>query len=697
MTRLLLVDDDLAFTSEFEKLLAQFSEKYSKKYSVFSVVSADEALNALNRDYFDAVLLDVHLRDGGDGFDCLRSIRGRDNEIIVIMITGLTERYVRTGVAARDLGANGYVMKSLGTICQEVDFHIEVEKRQRETKVQVDQLFRRNRELEFLNNVAGQFARESDNQHLLYMLAERIREQTGAERVSVKRVMLGSDLLESVVNVGILRDHDVELRVGDNSVSGQVAKHGELIIVDDVESEQWRNRVVKTWDRVRSEICLAMKTSGGTPFAVVNAESSEVGHFGPWLANIAQSLANLASASYNKNQYKEDIAKLNEIGYRILGKVDEYKGLLNLILEHAQELTGAKFCYLGIGETLEVFNIKTSCGLTQEELALVEDWVRSDNLEHPQTRVGLVYKTGEASYIEDVRTITEAYRPLREDILSQFTLPFTTAGTLQGVLSLEFSKARPVDEPTQEVLKLFAKYAAMALMMAGVIQEARERAVGVEIVTHLGHQVTSISSIMIGKIEDLKREPGLSEKSQENLDQLEHWVKILDDFRDRLRNMTKPGIQREPHRLAVIAEGQLELMRSNLKLSDIEFEFGEVDETLICYVDVQAVDSIVHHLLENAAEAVADCRRKEVSVRVYQDGDWGILECTDTGRGISEQVRSRLFKRSVTTKGTEGTGLALYCASIAMERMRGEISLENRTSGQGAVATLKFPLVDRFI
>ena len=104
--RILIVDDDLANREALHEVLTHTG------FEVFSSESGEKALELLNAESVDLILLDITM-PGMDGFEVLKRVRtlqGR-SELPIIMVTGREERdHV---VRALESGANDYVTKPL--------------------------------------------------------------------------------------------------------------------------------------------------------------------------------------------------------------------------------------------------------------------------------------------------------------------------------------------------------------------------------------------------------------------------------------------------------------------------------------------------------------------------------------------------------------------------------------------------------
>ncbi|MCU0662562.1 MAG: HAMP domain-containing histidine kinase [Myxococcota bacterium] len=71
------------------------------------------------------------------------------------------------------------------------------------------------------------------------------------------------------------------------------------------------------------------------------------------------------------------------------------------------------------------------------------------------------------------------------------------------------------------------------------------------------------------------------------------------------------------------------------------------------------------------------------------------MRVTDSGEGMTEEVRRRLFEPFFTTKGPDkGTGIGLATVYAAVRNHLGTISVESDT-GQGSTFTMLLPVTTR--
>jgi signal transduction histidine kinase/putative methionine-R-sulfoxide reductase with GAF domain len=99
----------------------------------------------------------------------------------------------------------------------------------------------------------------------------------------------------------------------------------------------------------------------------------------------------------------------------------------------------------------------------------------------------------------------------------------------------------------------------------------------------------------------------------------------------------------------------------------------------------------LHNLVRNAYEAMAD-KGGTVTVRVQREGTDLVITVADTGRGIPEEIRGRLFQSFVTAGKRGGTGLGLAIVKKIVDEHQGSIAVES--TERGATFTIRLPQDD---
>ncbi len=102
------------------------------------------------------------------------------------------------------------------------------------------------------------------------------------------------------------------------------------------------------------------------------------------------------------------------------------------------------------------------------------------------------------------------------------------------------------------------------------------------------------------------------------------------------------------------------------------------------------LNQVFLNLLINAGQAIVT-PPGEITLKCWHDGDSVYASVSDTGQGISDEIRSQIFNPFFTTKDVgKGTGLGLSISYEIIKRQQGEILVES-ASGQGTTFTVRLP------
>jgi len=193
----------------------------------------------------------------------------------------------------------------------------------------------------------------------------------------------------------------------------------------------------------------------------------------------------------------------------------------------------------------------------------------------------------------------------------------------------------------------------------------------------------------------------------------------VDDFDagdpELIKQMLK-NIEQETYRARDVVQGLLEFSRvkefklhpANLKnVVDISVKLVkshvpsairilvDIPENLVLPMDVQRIQEVLIIMIINASQAIDG--EGEISLSAYIDraAEEAVIEIADTGTGIPEEIKDRLFDPFYTTKEEgQGTGLGLSIAYGIIQKHNGEIVVESEV-GRGASFFIHLPLSER--
>jgi signal transduction histidine kinase len=110
--------------------------------------------------------------------------------------------------------------------------------------------------------------------------------------------------------------------------------------------------------------------------------------------------------------------------------------------------------------------------------------------------------------------------------------------------------------------------------------------------------------------------------------------------------------------------------------------------------DPDQLHRILVNLLRNAREAIMSAEaadpRGRITVTLRREGDLSIIRLADSGPGVSERARSRLFQPFAGSSRAGGAGLGLAIARELAQAHGGDLALVE-TGAQGSVFEIRLP------
>ncbi|HEY4840975.1 MAG TPA: ATP-binding protein [Terriglobales bacterium] len=149
-----------------------------------------------------------------------------------------------------------------------------------------------------------------------------------------------------------------------------------------------------------------------------------------------------------------------------------------------------------------------------------------------------------------------------------------------------------------------------------------------------------------------------------------------------------PASRPQPASLNMLVEGALMMFEGRLEGVRVRTELAHDLPAVLA--DPEAIKRAVANLVDNAAEAMQNAVLKEITVSTALVASRDAIELvvSDTGQGVSRDVKERLFLPYFSTK-RRGTGLGLAIVSRIVEDHHGSIRVEeNKPFGSRFVIEL---------
>lgn len=185
--------------------------------------------------------------------------------------------------------------------------------------------------------------------------------------------------------------------------------------------------------------------------------------------------------------------------------------------------------------------------------------------------------------------------------------------------------------------------------------------------------------------------PAALAEMQEGVQRVTTIVRAMKDF-------SHPGNQgRQSADLNKAIATTIAVARNEYKyVADVQTDFGDIP-SIECWV--ADLNQVFLNLLVNAAHAIKDAvgegtdRRGTIRVSTRLQGECVEIRFADTGTGIPEAVRARIFEQFFTTKPVgKGTGLGLAIArAVVVEKHGGTLDFETEP-GRGTTFIVRLPV-----
>lgn len=131
---------------------------------------------------------------------------------------------------------------------------------------------------------------------------------------------------------------------------------------------------------------------------------------------------------------------------------------------------------------------------------------------------------------------------------------------------------------------------------------------------------------------------------------------------------------------------------------NVKFIFQPTKEPIRVFADKERIYQVISNLIKNALKFIHSTDEKiEITLENIQEkndnkNEFVSVKIKDNGKGIDEEVLSRLFEKFASKTELGGTGLGLYLSKNIVEAHGGKIWGKNNNNGSGAEFGFTIPL-----
>lgn len=324
--------------------------------------------------------------------------------------------------------------------------------------------------------------------------------------------------------------------------------------------------------------------------------------------------------------------------------------------------------------------------------------------------LNLPYFTKQKELQEDITTLTVAIVNIYV-LLILLTIVFAVVISDQITKPLEMiqnrfralklgGKHEPIKySKTDEIGRLVNEYNKMVLELENnidLLAKSERESAWREMAKQVAHEIKNPLTPMRLSVQQLKRtwddkkedfDKYLNRVTETLLEQIDNLSTIAGEF----SNFAKMPIAKiEKVSISEVLSASVALFNANEKIT-IEFN-NQLSGKELVMADSDQLSRVFINILKNGIQAIPDDKEGKIVIGTQLKGKKVVIDITDNGKGVSEDIKDKLFAPNFTTK-SGGMGLGLAIVKNILESVDGEINFSTELN-KGSTFTVGLPVIE---
>jgi signal transduction histidine kinase len=540
----------------------------------------------------------------------------------------------------------------------------------------------------------------SDVDELLRLIVDRVTVMMEADRSTI--FLVDEDRRE-IWSQAAQGEEIAEIRMSrGEGIAGWAIQNGKNINLKDAYKDERFNPDIdkRTGYHTESLLCVPLRGKQGNILGAIQTMNKQDGHFTVEDERLLEAICSQVSIAIENAQLMLSVLNKNielvEAHERLARKVVELDVLYKLEKEISSAIGQEEILYRLLRKAVDLVGCDAGSIVIlsedSEELIFAsvigsrEAAVRRLRLPRGAGVAGWVAEHGQTALVNDPasdrRHLKNLEKELEFPVRNLLAVPLAVGGDLIGAVELLNKKGGPFESDDEKLATLIAGQAAAAVQVGRLRkqreQEDRLSSIG-QMLSGVIHDFRTPMTIISGYVQLMSME----DREAKRKEQAEVILRQFDFVNDMTRELLafargdtslllhKVFTDRLLKDLEEILKKELDASQVKLKLEDLYAGPIRVDENKL--------RRLIFNITRNARQAMPS--GGEFKIRVKEQAGRVCFHFTDTGPGIPEEIRPRLFEYFTSSGKDEGTGLGLAVVKKIVDEHGGQIEVESPPEG----------------